>query len=126
MEYNILLLIGLFFCHFLADYTHLSTPWMLKAKATGYHSLPIFCHALVHGTLMGLLLLFFTNDANLLINLFILQVVTHFSIDSCKGLLNIYFPQVKDSRKTLHWIIFGFDQFLHTLVIILMWYLTLK
>ena len=30
------ILIGLFICHFLADYTHLSTAWMLNAKRLGF------------------------------------------------------------------------------------------
>jgi hypothetical protein len=47
------ILIGLFICHFLADYTHLSTAWMLNAKRLGTPLFPIFCHAFVHMFIMG-------------------------------------------------------------------------
>ena len=47
-------LIILFACHWLADYTHLSTAWMLNAKRLGKPLLPIFAHALVHASLMFL------------------------------------------------------------------------
>ncbi len=47
------ILIGLFICHFLADYTHLSTNWMLNAKRLGKPLHPILIHAMVHTLLMG-------------------------------------------------------------------------
>ncbi|MEO6902401.1 MAG: hypothetical protein ABI315_04515 [Bacteroidia bacterium] len=52
---NSILLISLFFCHFLADFTHLSTNWMLSAKRLGKPLFPILSHAAVHAALMGVL-----------------------------------------------------------------------
>lgn len=45
-------LIALNFCHFLGDYTHLSTNWMLTAKRLGKPLFPILVHAFVHSILM--------------------------------------------------------------------------
>ncbi len=87
---NVTLLILLFLCHFLADYTHLSTKWMLDAKRIGKPLWPILCHAGNH--------------------------------DVLKGKCNVWFPSAANPANKLHWILFGFDQFLHAVVIILMAY----
>lgn len=116
-----LLLIGLFFCHFLADFTWLSTTWMLTAKSLGKPLLPIFAHAAVHATLMGLLLVFGNLNLALWCNLVVFQLLSHFLIDLWKGRMNGWFPQLKSPANKWHWIIFGFDQFLHATVICLMW-----
>lgn len=118
------ILIGLFFCHFLADYTHLSTAWMLNAKRLGKPLLPIFQHAVVHGVLMGLFLRVCLggwgsyNDT--VAYLFYFQIVTHFIIDVWKGKMNGWFPSLQSPTNKWHWIVFGLDQYLHALVIILM------
>ena len=116
-----ILLIALFFCHFLADYTHLSTPWMLNAKRLGKPLLPILCHALTHGLIMWLPLYFISmadvREVNLMITF---QVGTHFLIDVCKGRMNGWFPSLQSHANKWHCIVFGFDQFLHGTVIILM------
>ena len=117
-----LLLIGLFFCHFLADFTWLSTTWMLNAKSLGKPLLPIFAHAAVHATLMGLLLAFGNLPLALWVNLVIFQLLTHFLIDLWKGQMNVWFPILKSPASKWHWIIFGFDQFLHAVVICIMYY----
>ena len=116
-----LLLLALFFCHFLADYTHLSTAWMLNAKRLGKPLFPILCHALTHGLVMWVPLYLISGadvrDVNFLI---VLQVVTHFLIDVWKGRMNGWFPALQSPANKWHWIMFGFDQFLHAAVIILM------
>ena len=112
------LLILLFTAHFLADYTHLSTNWMLSAKRFGEPLLPILCHALVHGVLMGIVLIYLPYL--LWIKLILFQVITHFIIDVLKGKVNKYFPTVQSPANKIHWIVFGFDQLLHAIVIILM------
>ena len=111
-------LIGLFICHFLADYTHLSTTWMLNAKRLGKPFLPILAHAMVHTLLMGILLgcLGVSN----VILLMIFQLITHFLIDVWKGRMNGWFPVLQSPVNKWHWIVFGFDQLLHALVIIIM------
>lgn len=107
------------FCHWLADFTHLSNSWMLKAKAIGKPLFPILIHACVHGTLMCLVLLFF---APLKIVLFLtaFQICTHFCIDVFKGRLSAWFPPLADVKNPFHWWIFGLDQMTHQAVIILM------
>lgn len=112
------ILIGLFICHFLADYTHLSTAWMLNAKRLGKPLYPIFIHASVHALLMGTFLLPFLNTGSLIGKLVILQLISHFLIDVWKGRMNGWFPSLQSSANKWHWIVFGFDQLLHALVII--------
>lgn len=122
-------LVGLFFCHFLCDFTHLSNTWMLKAKKFGSPLFPIFIHALVHGTTMGLFLILYSNyvreiqDKYLWFAVVGLQVIAHFFIDVLKGKINKQFPGVQNPISKQHWIVFGFDQYLHALVIILMTYI---
>lgn len=53
---NAYLLIVLFFCHFLADFTQLSRPSMLEAKKTGEIGFSICAHAWVHAVLMGIVI----------------------------------------------------------------------
>lgn len=114
------ILIGLFICHFLADYTHLSTSWMLNAKRLGKPLFPIFVHAGMHTILMFLFLAWFTNDLSLVLKLSAFQLITHFLIDIWKGRMNSWFPALQSPANKWHWIVFGFDQLLHALVIIIM------
>jgi hypothetical protein len=109
----------LMFCHWLADFTHLSTPWMLRAKAIGKPLFPIFIHACVHGTLMCIVLLFFTPIKTVFI-LTAFQIATHFCIDVLKGKLNVWFPPLADAKNSYHWWVFGLDQMAHQSVIVLM------
>ncbi len=130
------ILIGLFICHWLADYTHLSTGWMLSAKRLGKPLTPIFVHALMHSALMTLFITLYywvKNDYNLLgdsygfiDNLFLIQLITHFAIDVWKGKMNNWFPALQSPANKWHWIVFGFDQLLHALVIIGMSYYACK
>lgn len=117
----VITLIVLNICHWLADYTHLSTAWMLKAKQFGRPFFPIFVHAGVHA------LLFFTAifalcglDAALLAAA--IQLPTHFIIDVLKGRMNGWFPPIQSPANKFHWWVFGVDQFLHQCVIILTTY----
>lgn len=115
------ILIGLFICHFLADYTHLSTSWMLNAKRLGKPLYPIFTHAFIHASLMLVLLaLVFGFSGFKLASLFLFQLITHFLIDVWKGKMNSWFPTLQSPANKWHWIIFGLDQLLHALVIIKM------
>jgi hypothetical protein len=113
------ILIGLFICHWLADYTHLSTTWMLNAKRFGKPFHPIFIHAFVHASLM-LVFLFLTGGlgGSQLAALFGFQLITHFLIDVWKGRMNGWFPVLQSPANKWYWIVFGFDQLLHALVII--------
>lgn len=118
MNTQTIILIGLFFCHFLADFTHFSTPSMLNAKRLGKPLLPILCHAMVHGMLMGLFLCVMNVPCTPI--LICLQVVTHFGIDVWKGRMNGWFPLLQNSANKWHWVLFGGDQFLHAIVIVIM------
>lgn len=121
-----ILLISLFFCHFLADYTHLSTNWMLNAKRLGKPLFPIFAHAIMHSTLMGISLFLFGIENETMCKLMLFQLITHFLIDVWKGRMNGWFPSLQSPANKWHWIIFGFDQFLHAVVIIIMSYFATK
>ena len=114
------ILIGLFICHFLADYTHLSTSWMLNAKRLGKPLFPIFAHAGMHAILMFLFLVLFTNDLGLVLKLSVFQLVTYFLIDLLKGRMNGWLSAIQSPANKWHWFVFGFDQLLHSIVIILM------
>jgi hypothetical protein len=114
-----LLLIFLLLCaHVIGDFSPLSTPWMLRAKNTGQPFLPILAHATVHGALMMLVLIFFT-DIKIVLVLVSFEILTHFLIDVWKGKMNIWFPKLKEPASYLHWTVFGIDQLLHQSVILL-------
>lgn len=118
------LLLVLFFCHLLADYTHLSTAWMLNAKRLGKPLLPILAHAGVHSLLMGIALtiLGYGNllQFDIVDKLMIFQLLTHFAIDVWKGRMNGWFTALQSPANKWHWIVFGTDQYFHAVVIILM------
>ena len=117
---NTYLLISLFICHWLADYTHLSTAWMLNAKRLGTPLFPIWIHAFIHAHLMAVVLYFFIGINALWAALVIFQWVSHFLIDVWKGKMNAWFPSLQSPANKWHWVIFGLDQLLHAIVIILM------
>jgi hypothetical protein len=109
--------IALNVCHWAADFTHLSTDWMLNAKRYGKPLYPIFVHALVHA------LLFFTvvcvlYDKEKAVFAGGFQLVTHFMIDLVKGKINFWFRSLEDPTNKFHWWLFGGDQLMHHLVII--------
>ena len=125
------ILIGLFVCHWLADFTHLSTDWMLSAKKFGKSLFPILCHAFVHALLMGVFLeiYYYSQLRNynpidfnftFIDKLIVFQLATHFLIDVWKGRMNGWFPALQSPANKWHWVVFGFDQLLHGIVIILM------
>jgi hypothetical protein len=114
------ILVGLFFCHLLADFTPMSTEWMLHAKKLGKPLLPILIHALVHAVLMGLFL-YLMGVSNYLI-LAGMQWGAHFIIDIWKGRMNGWFPALQTTTNKWFWILFGVDQYFHALVIIFMVY----
>ena len=115
-------LIALNFCHFLGDYTHLSTNWMLSAKRLGKPLFPILVHALVHSILM-FTAVWIILDIYMAIVTFCIQLPTHFLIDVLKGRMNKWFPKLQDPSNKFFWYLFGFDQVMHALVIILTSYL---
>ncbi len=117
----VLLLISLLICHYLADFC-LTTPAMIKAKADGRKAGPILLHASIHAMLMGLCMLVFGVSWKLLLLLVLAELVSHFLIDTCKGRLTARFPKLADLQQKPYWILYGFDQLLHLLVIVGIWY----
>lgn len=130
---QLLLGISLFFCHFIADFTPLSTAWMLKAKRFGTPLFPIFCHALVHATLMAFVIELYMLYTRIGYNafelkftivdaLFLFQLLSHFIIDILKGKANLMLPKCRDQINYPYhfWMLFGADQFLHATVILSM------
>jgi len=99
-------------CHWMADFTQLSNPWMLAAKQRGKSLFPILVHACVHGALMFVVLLFFTDLE------MAFQITAHFCIDVWKGRMNGWFPKLENTSNPYFWWLFGFDQFLHQVVIL--------
>lgn len=108
-------------CHWAADFTHLSTPWMLQAKSKGTPLFPIAVHAAVHGGMMGLvaLLLYDPRSAFWVLGL---EWGSHFLIDVGKGRLQAAFATLADPNNPYHWWAFGLDQWLHQAVIMGMVY----
>lgn len=113
----IALLVSLLITHWLADYTHLSTKWMLDAKTRGRPLLPIFAHAAVHAALVLAVLLAFIDPGKALL-LALFQLTSHFLIDVGKGRMGVWFPSLKNPANRGHWYLFGLDQLLHQLVIV--------
>lgn len=118
-------LILLNICHWAGDFTHLSTGWMLNAKRLGKPLTPILAHAGVHTLLFFLTVLSIHGlEAGLLAAA--IQLPTHFAIDVWKGRMNGWFEKLQNPANKYHWWIFGADQFLHQLVIIVIAYLFCK
>ncbi len=110
--------IALNVCHWAADFTHLSTDWMLNAKRYGKPLYPIFIHALIHSLLFFVTTwILYDREKALFAGGF--QLITHFMIDLIKGKLNFWFRKLEDPANKFHWWLFGFDQLMHHLVIII-------
>ena len=112
-----ILLIGLLLCHYLADFC-LTTKWMIRAKADASSYLPILAHAAVHAVLMTIVLFAFGVKTEGCIAGFIIQLVSHFIIDTSKALLTCHITVLKDNTKKPYWMVYGLDQFLHILIIV--------
>lgn len=116
---HLIILALLQICHFLADFTPLSTPWMIQAKSKGRPLLPILAHASVHAFLM-FTVIHLCADFRAAIFLGAFQLITHFVIDVLKGLISNSFNPLKDASQSPFWTLFGLDQLLHQLVIVAM------
>ena len=116
-----LLLIALLICHYLADFC-LTWPALIRSKADGRNVWPILLHAAVHAVLMGVCLLVFGVTTEQLFLLMSLELVTHFIIDVGKAALSVKIPLLADIKRKPYWVLFGLDQLLHQLVVIIIWY----
>lgn len=109
-------------CHWAADFTALSTPWMLQAKAKGTPLLPIAVHAGVHGVLMAAAVGLLGWGSAAALWVLGIEWGTHFIIDVSKGRLQARFPHLNDAGQSAYWALFGLDQWLHQAVIVGMVY----
>lgn len=123
---SLILLLLLSWWHMIADYTPFCNQWMCKAKEFWEPLFPILIHAFIHAIGMGTILLLYSDKTPihliLIIKLFFLQWITHFLIDTIKWKINYYFPSVRDTHSDWYRIVFGWDQYLHTVIIIMMVY----
>ena len=118
MTMDYALLISLLICHFVADYG-LTTPAMIEAKATGKRMIHIVLHAGIHTVLMGGVLIVFGATIYITSMLVLLELLSHFLIDYGKGWIGRRFPSCGDNKQKAFWVLYGFDQLLHLLVIVL-------
>ena len=108
-------------CHYLADFCFTS-PAMIKAKADGRNPWLILLHAGIHAGLIGLCLLVWGVSWKLLLMLTLVELVSHFLIDTGKGRLTARYSILANMQKKPYWMLYGLDQLLHLLVIVIIWY----
>ena len=109
-----LLLIVLLVCHYLADFC-LTSP-------DGRNLLPILLHASIHGALMGICLLCWNVSWKCILAMIAWEIVSHFLIDLAKARVSVHFPRLADMRFRPYWMLFGFDQLLHLVVVVFIWH----
>ena len=112
--------VALLVCHYLADFC-LTSSSMIAAKADGRKVGPILLHACVHAGLVGVVLLFAQVGWGLLPVLVLVELVSHFLIDTAKGRLSARFPLLADAKRKPYWMLYGFDQLLHLAVLVWIW-----
>lgn len=117
-----LLLIALLTCHYLADFC-LTWPALIRAKADGRNLWSVLCHAGIHAVLMGICLLQSGVNGQMLLLVMVLELVTHFAIDTIKIILSLKFPFLADIKQKSYWVLYGLDQLLHQSIIIIIWYI---
>jgi len=122
MADGVILLIALLVCHYLADFC-LTMPRMIRAKADGKELWPIALHAAIHAVLMGLCLLVYGAEWWLLLVLMMVELCSHFAIDVLKAQISIRFPYWSDNWRKPYWMLYGFDQLLHQMVVVVLWYI---
>lgn len=114
-----ILLIILAIEHWFIDFPWLPSKKLLEAKESGSPLFPIFLHALAHAIVMSLTVYLYTGSLTKAKFAFLFEFITHFIIDVWKGKMNKWYPIFKDVKSKHHWILFGFDQLLHFIVIII-------
>lgn len=115
----VLLLLGLFFGHFLGDFTHLATARMHHAKSNGGPLLDIAGHAAVHGALVAVVVAALAAPAwSIVAAAAAIELVTHFALDASRARLGKRYSILNDPRARHFWYALGFDQFAHGLVLV--------
>lgn len=113
----LVMLVFMLICHYLADFV-LTTDKMIEAKSDGRQLGPIMMHASVHAVLMSCVVLLMLNGWECALAVFAIEAVTHFLIDTAKGRLTAHYPLLSDMHGKPYWMLFGFDQLLHLMVIV--------
>ncbi len=113
-----LLLALLFVAHFLGDFTPLSTPGMLRAKAGKGSVAPILGHAAVHGILVGAAVAVVRPSIGPALTAMGIELATHFGIDFAKMRLGVLRPAFLDPGASSFWHLLGADQLSHTLILV--------
>lgn len=121
MTDELFLILFLLLCHYLADFC-LTSPAMIQAKADGRNPWPILLHSGIHAGLVGICLLCWHSPWKPLLLLVLLELVSHFLIDTMKGRLTARFPILADMQQKPYWMLYGLDQLLHLMVLVLIWY----
>jgi len=117
---NITLLAILFFSHYLVDYTALGN----TIEINGSKYLTALIHSWIHSIIMALILfgysfLILELKTYKILNAILIQLFSHFLIDASVGIINhLWFRANTKSNQTL---ILGYDQFMHSLVLILIY-----
>ena len=114
-----LLLSALLLCHYLGDFC-LTNKSMIRAKGNGKEYFPILLHAGVHAILMTMVLGIYGVSLYGCVAAFLIELVSHFLIDTCKSKLSVKFEVLKDNKRKPYWMLYGFDQLLHILVVIVL------
>jgi hypothetical protein len=119
---NIILLISLFFSHYIVDYTPIGNA--IEVQNNTYRTLII--HSLIHSFVLGIITIgysYFIKNINseIIIYSILIQLLSHYLIDLCVGIINKYYPKVE--TKTMQSLILGVDQFLHSIALIVIYFI---
>lgn len=116
----LILLILLETAHWVSDFTSLTTMPMILAKKRGTPLGPIFHHAwrcaLIKGLALGYFAFFCSIPFTTVLICSLIELITHFLIDTAKGQISNILPDAYDHQKQLFWSILGADQSLHHIV----------
>ena len=110
---------ALLLCHYLADFC-LTSKSMIRAKSSGKEYFPILLHAGVHAVMMSLTLGVFGVPLYGCVAAFLIELVSHFLIDTLKGKLSFMYEVLRDNTRKPYWMVYGFDQLLHILVVVVL------
>lgn len=122
---SITLLILLFLSHYIVDYTPIGNT--IEVQDRPFYTLIV--HSFIHAFVLGIIL--FSYNAicvcirfDFIISSILIQLSSHYLIDMWVGLMNRYYPKVE--TKTMQSLILGVDQFLHSLVLIFIYFILTK
>jgi hypothetical protein len=119
---SIILLIALFFSHYIVDYTTIGNTIEIQDKPFYTLIIHSFIHSIILGFILWLYSMMFANiEFDLIICSMLIQLSSHYLIDMWVGLMNKYYPKVE--TKTMQSLILGVDQFLHSVALIIIYFI---